>query len=490
VAPGTLSNFSAGTLSGGVWAADGDGGVLRLMGDNITTQAATITVLGANSHIYSDSGTTDALAGLTAISTGYELTIGAGANFTPVAAFRNSGTIQVATGSTLTLSSANSAQIGSLALLGGTLASSTGPLSIAGGLLSGHGTIASSITLGASTTLQLDGFLSGSLVIEGDLVLDGLLQDGIEGNQANAANGYEQLAIRGAFTNNGTINIYPANGFVPGTYDNFQIIQFASRSGTGSITVNGMNVQTFFDGNSVWLLPSSVQTFTVTTTADSGAGSLRNAITQANAAGTFAVIAFDLPTSDSGYDSSTGVWTIALTSALPALINPVLFDAATQPGYAGKPLIVLNGSQAGSGTPIHLWPTPVSGLTTDAHGNPVVVADPGLDIRGGHSTVEGLVIQQFQQYGLVLDGYGGDTVVGNYIGTDASGSVLRGNNGGIVILSGNNTIGGASSAARNVISNGGDSIDISGTAASGNVVEGNFIGTNAAGTASLGSWGA
>ena len=129
-------------------------------------------------------------------------------------------------------------------------------------------------------------------------------------------------------------------------------------------------------------------------------------------------------------------------------------------------------------------------MTTDANGNPVVDGVSGLDIRGGNSTVKGLVIQQFQQYGLVLDGYGGDTVAGNFIGTDISGNVSMGNSDGILVLGANNTIGGTSTAARNVISgNGGDAIDISGGAATGNLVEGNFIGTNAAGTASLGGWG-
>ena len=52
-------------------------------------------------------------------------------------------------------------------------------------------------------------------------------------------------------------------------------------------------------------------------------------------------IDFDIP--------GTGVQTIEPASPLPAITNPVLIDGFSQPGYAGTPLIELNGSQAGAG---------------------------------------------------------------------------------------------------------------------------------------------
>src|SRR4051794_33890315 len=59
-------------------------------------------------------------------------------------------------------------------------------------------------------------------------------------------------------------------------------------------------------------------TYTVINTTDSGAGSLRQAILDANASvGTDSVI-FNIPTSDSGYDG-TGSWTITPGSALPTI---------------------------------------------------------------------------------------------------------------------------------------------------------------------------
>jgi parallel beta-helix repeat protein len=80
-------------------------------------------------------------------------------------------------------------------------------------------------------------------------------------------------------------------------------------------------------------------------------------------------------------------------------------------------------------------------------------------------------------------------VEGNFIGTNATGNAALPNSGnGIVIASGanGNTIGGTTSATRNVISaNMGHGVLIQGS--SGNVVQGNYIGTNVTGTVGLGN---
>ncbi len=81
----------------------------------------------------------------------------------------------------------------------------------------------------------------------------------------------------------------------------------------------------------------------------------------------------------------------------------------------------------------------------------------------------------------------GNVVLGNLIGTDAAGTGALGNNDGVRIVSApGNTVGGLSSSARNVISgNGRDGIRILSGGADNNSVVGNYIGTNAAGTAGL-----
>src|SRR5436305_7946305 len=70
-------------------------------------------------------------------------------------------------------------------------------------------------------------------------------------------------------------------------------------------------------------------TFTVSRTADSGAGSLRAAINNANAQPNISaeqpdVIAFNIP--------GAGVHRIAPLTDLPAITDPVVIDGYTQPG--------------------------------------------------------------------------------------------------------------------------------------------------------------
>jgi hypothetical protein len=81
-------------------------------------------------------------------------------------------------------------------------------------------------------------------------------------------------------------------------------------------------------------LPS---TFMVTNTNDSGAGSLRAAITSINkdTAAVVDVIDFKIGTG--------GTQTINLKSELPVITHPVLIDGTSQSGYKGTPLVTLNG---------------------------------------------------------------------------------------------------------------------------------------------------
>jgi hypothetical protein len=215
------------------------------------------------------------------------------------------------------------------------------------------------------------------------------------------------------------------------------------------------------------------QAVPVTNTNDTGAGSLRQAILDANSSPGTQTIAFNIP--------GAGVQTIAPTSALPTITDPVIIDGTTQPGFAGSPLIELNGANAGAD---------VNGLVLDA----------------GSSTIRGLVINRFAARsfgspntptGIVLQGNGGNNMIeGNFIGTDATGTVALANGAGVHIRarSSNNVIGGVTIGARNLISgNGGTGIVIGGDPnfnnTTGNQVRGNFIGTDVTGTRALGNTG-
>lgn len=198
--------------------------------------------------------------------------------------------------------------------------------------------------------------------------------------------------------------------------------------------------------------------FTVTNTNDSGAGSLRQAILDANSLAGFDTITFNI--------AGAGTHTIAPLSALPTITDAVLIDGWSEPDFAGAPVLELNGASAGSD---------VVGLS--------------LGAGSSGSTIRGLIINRFTADGIaVSSSSNGNTFAGNYIGTDATGTLDLGNgDDGLEIGSDNNIIGGATTAERNLISgNADDGIDLN-SEASGNQILGNYVGTTRTGLAALGN---
>src|SRR5439155_18653988 len=119
----------------------------------------------------------------------------------------------------------------------------------------------------------------------------------------------------------------------------------------------------------------------------------------------------------------------------------------------------------------------IGGATAAARNLIVGGSDFAININGINAAV-------FQ--GGIIGG-DGNTVQGNYLGTNAAGSAMLGRSG-IQILTKNNIIGGTTVLARNVMfSSGGFGLNLSESNASGNTIQGNFIGINATGTAALGS---
>jgi titin len=199
-------------------------------------------------------------------------------------------------------------------------------------------------------------------------------------------------------------------------------------------------------------------TFVVTTTNATGAGSLRQAILDANGSPELDTIAFAiLP--------SAGTYTIAPTNALPQVVDPVIIDGTTQPGYNGTPVIELSGVAAGSSA-------------------------NGLLLLAGNSLVRGLAINRFAQSGLRLEGLGANVIQRVFLGTDPSGTVARANTqyGLAVVNSPGNRIGGTNAAEANLISgNGVAGVFLNGSQATDNHFEGNFIGTAWSGRSALGN---
>jgi CSLREA domain-containing protein len=118
-----------------------------------------------------------------------------------------------------------------------------------------------------------------------------------------------------------------------------------------------------------------------------------------------------------------------------------------------------------------------------------VMVEAGLAIIGGDSVGQGNVISGNESVGVSFQTGGTDGfVMGNLIGTDATGKLPLGNaQWGIVLHDNHNTIGGDAPNKRNVISaNGEDGILID-TPSEKNFVQGNYIGTDILGTGALGN---
>jgi hypothetical protein len=244
-----------------------------------------------------------------------------------------------------------------------------------------------------------------------------------------------------------------------------------------------------------WLLSAYV----VTSTADDGSpGTLRAAINAVNAG------------QDNEIDFHIGAvgsaQTINIKSALPALTaNGVYVNGLSQGGNGNTtPLIELDGAIAGSnsnGLVLDGSAGKVSGLLIEHFGVNGIVVEGSNSTIGGTSAGAGNVLAANGNDGLVIgSGASGVEVQGNYIGTNASGTSAWGNSiAGIEVDGSHNTIGGTSTAARNIISANGGSVGTSITSgfgygilisgASGVLVQGNYIGTNADGDAALGNSG-
>lgn len=208
------------------------------------------------------------------------------------------------------------------------------------------------------------------------------------------------------------------------------------------------------------LNPAQAATFTVTNANDAGAGSLRQAILNANNETVNPgedTINFNIGGADR---------TIDVASPLPVVSSRAIINAGTQPGYNGAPLVEINGAGAGA----------------DAH---------GLILNAGNSIVQALCINRFDQSGIQLANNNGYRVLGCYLGTDLSGTQARGNRIGLFVFdSANNVIGGSFGIDRNVISgNTDDGIFLFNPGVTNTFIGNNYIGTNAAGTADLGNGG-
>ncbi len=151
-----------------------------------------------------------------------------------------------------------------------------------------------------------------------------------------------------------------------------------------------------------------LSTFTVVNTGDNGGvnpapgagtGTLRQAIVDVDADPNPGVdtIAFDI---------GSGVQTIEPASPLPTITQPVIIDGYTEPGAGPNTM----NPESGDNAALMIELSGVNDPTA-----------PGLNISAGNSTVQGLVINQFQT-AINITGSGGDHIQGNFLGTDPTGT--------------------------------------------------------------------
>jgi CSLREA domain-containing protein len=166
---------------------------------------------------------------------------------------------------------------------------------------------------------------------------------------------------------------------------------------------------------------------------------------------------------------------ITPATQLPTITGPVTINGYSQPGAQPNTKtvgtdavlkVVLSGASAqyGNGLLIGGSNSTVKGLVINRW------PQHGIRIDGPDAT--------------------GNKITGNYIGTDATGTKDLGNlnNGVGITLGSNNIVGGTTAGARNVISgNKNDGVLIFGSNATGDKVIGNYVGTDASGTKDLGN---
>lgn len=190
--------------------------------------------------------------------------------------------------------------------------------------------------------------------------------------------------------------------------------------------------------------------FAVTNTNDSGAGSLRWALTQSNNTPGVDTIAFNITTSNK---------TIRPTSPLPLVYDPAIVNGETEPGYAGKPLVRIDGALAGATDGLKLF------------GNDTL---EGLDITGFNG-------QAVTTIPIANSGFGGNVIRANWIGVDLSGAVAPNNSHDVGIYSPGNTV------DRNVLGssttgNGIWCMALFGGVNGNNTISNNYIGLDPTGT--------
>ena len=204
----------------------------------------------------------------------------------------------------------------------------------------------------------------------------------------------------------------------------------------------------------------------VTSSAQTTVCTLRAAIMEANATPDRDRIHFAITSGGHSWK------TIRPGLALPAISEPLVIDGTTQAGAT------VNTAAIGTNARMRILL-----VGTDAGNVPGLQASAAV-------TIKGLTISGFARGIQLSGGADGSRIVGDFIGTDRTGTLDRGNTGsGILVNAAGVHIGSIARADRNLVS-GNDSAGISlGIASSDAIIQGSLIGTKRDGTSALSNHG-
>lgn len=261
------------------------------------------------------------------------------------------------------------------------------------------------------------------------------------------------------------------------------------------------------------LMSSPAATFTVTSTNDSGAGTLRQAMLDTISSAGPDTINFNI--------AGSPPFVVAIQTGLPVVPSDTSIFADTQPGYAlTNPVVrIVPGAENGktqdvfrlANLNVHVRGFHITGFTNNSafgingNGNKVAanllvnnlngvwISGGDNNLIGGYVVADRNIISSNRDIGVRIDGFGvptGNTVAGNFIGTDRTGSNAWPNRlQGISAYDAPGTIICGTSTAIQVISgnpNGG--VGMGGTNATGSRIYGNFIGVDASGMKALSNY--
>jgi uncharacterized repeat protein (TIGR03803 family) len=153
----------------------------------------------------------------------------------------------------------NSGSRGTYNLLGGALNVSGGVVINSGGTLTGNGTVGGTVANGGAVA---PGNPMGTLTVNGSYAQSASGALNIEIGGMTAGSQYDQLAITGGASLNGTLNIVFTNGFLPHIGDLFTILTCGSLTGTfptvnGATAANGLTMVPVYSGTQVILVAES-----------------------------------------------------------------------------------------------------------------------------------------------------------------------------------------------------------------------------------------